>query len=231
MSNAELEQFAYVASHDLQEPLRMVTSFMAQLEKRHGATFDEKGKQYIYFAIDGAKRMRQIILDLLDFSRIGRADDEPEEVDVNAIINETLSLNRKIIEETGAKVVFENMPVIRTYGTPLLQVFQNLIGNSLKYRSADKAPVITISIKETKGYNQFSVKDNGIGISAEYFDKIFVIFQRLHNKDEYSGTGMGLAIAKKIVEKLGGKIWVESTEGVGSTFYFTISKNNKPPKK
>jgi light-regulated signal transduction histidine kinase (bacteriophytochrome) len=230
ISNAELEQFAYVASHDLQEPLRMITSFMAQLEKKYGHLVDDKGKQYIHFAIDGAKRMRQIILDLLDFSRVGRTEDDQEEVDVNSIVNETLALNRKSLEETGAKVLFENLPVIRTYRVPFRQVFQNLVGNAIKYH-ADQAPVINISCKETKTQYQFAVKDNGIGMAPEYFDKIFIIFQRLHNKDEYSGTGMGLAIAKKIVENLGGKIWVESAVGMGSTFYFTIPRNNKKIKK
>jgi len=224
ISNAELEQFAYVASHDLQEPLRMVTSFMTQLEKKYGDVVDERGKQYIHFAVDGAKRMRQIILDLLDFSRIGRAEDDREEVNFNKLINEILVLYRRQIEEVQAHLVFENLPTLQTYKTPIRQVFQNLIGNSLKYHQADKAPVINISCKETKIHFQFSVKDNGIGIAPEYFDKIFIIFQRLHNKDEYSGTGMGLAIAKKIIENLGGKIWVESSEGNGSTFYFTILK-------
>jgi PAS domain S-box-containing protein len=227
ISNAELEQFAYVASHDLQEPLRMVTSFMTQLEKKYGDVVDDKGRQYIHFAVDGAKRMRQIILDLLDFSRVGRTEDDQEKVDFNKVVNEVLALYRRQIEEIRAEVAFDNLPVIHTYKTPLRQVFQNLIGNSLKYHSAEKAPVIKISCKETKAYFQFSIKDNGIGISPEYFDKIFIIFQRLHNKDEYSGTGMGLAITKKIIEGLGGKIWVESSVEKGSTFYFTILKKDK----
>ena len=226
-SNAELEQFAFIASHDLQEPLRMVTSFMALLEKKYSDLVDDRGKQYIYFAVDGAKRMRQIILDLLDFSRVGRIEDKQEDVDLNIIVNETISLNRRIIEKNGARVIFESLPVIHTFKIPMRQVFQNLIGNSLKYRSADKEPVVSITGSETKTHYQFSVNDNGIGIAPEYFDKIFVIFQRLHNKDEYSGTGMGLSITKKIVESLGGKIWVESSLGNGSTFHFTMLKNKK----
>jgi len=224
ISNAELEQFAYVASHDLQEPLRMVTSFMTQLEKKYGDVVDDKGRQYIHFAVDGAKRMRQIILDLLDFSRVGRTEDDLEDVDFNKLLNEILALYRRQIEELDAKISFENLPVVQTYKTPIRQVLQNLVSNGLKYQKAGVSAVITISCKETKTHYQFSVKDNGIGIAPEYFEKIFIIFQRLHNKDEYSGTGMGLAIAKKIIENLGGKIWVESKEGKGSVFYFTLLK-------
>jgi PAS domain S-box-containing protein len=227
ISNAELEQFAYVASHDLQEPLRMVTSFLTQLDKKYGTIIDDKGKQYIHFAVDGAKRMRQIILDLLDFSRVGRVEDDMEEVDFNKLINEILALYRRSIEELRANIEFEDLPVFSIYKTPVRQVFQNLIGNSLKYHRKNEPPAIVIACKESKTQYQFSIKDNGIGIASEYFDKVFIIFQRLHNKDEYSGTGMGLAIAKKIIENMGGKIWIESEEGKGSTFYFTILKTNK----
>jgi len=224
ISNAELEQFAYVASHDLQEPLRMVTSFMTQLEKKYGDVVDDKGRQYIRFAVDGAKRMRQIILDLLDFSRVGNTEDDMEDVNFNKLMNEIQALYRRQIEESHAKITFENLPTLHIYKTPIRQVFQNLVGNSLKYHRKGVAPVIEIACKEAKTHYQFSVKDNGIGIAPEFFDKIFIIFQRLHNKDEYSGTGMGLAITKKIVESLGGKIWLESEEGKGSTFYFTLLK-------
>jgi PAS domain S-box-containing protein len=227
ISNAELEQFAYVASHDLQEPLRMITSFMTQLENKYGHIVDAKGKQYIHFAVDGAKRMRQIILDLLEFSRVGRTEDDLEEVNFNNLVNEILALYRKQIEEKQARIQVGSLPDLYIYKTPIRQVFQNLIGNSLKYQEPGMIPVISISCEETTSHWQFSVKDNGIGIDPEYFDKIFIIFQRLHNKEEYSGTGMGLAITKKIVENFGGKIWVESEEGKGSTFYFTILKNNK----
>ena len=227
ISNAELEQFAYVASHDLQEPLRMVTSFLTQLEKKYSDAIDAKGRQYIYFAVDGAKRMRQIILDLLEFSRVGRTEDDLEEVNFNKLINEITALYRRQIEDLGANIIFEDLPTLSTYKTPVRQVFQNLIGNSLKYHNTSAPPLIEISCKETKTHYQFAVQDNGIGISEEYFDKIFIIFQRLHNKDEYSGTGMGLALAKKIVENLGGKIWLKSTEGKGSTFYFTLLKDRQ----
>lgn len=225
ISNAELEQFAYVASHDLQEPLRMVTSFLTQIEKKYADIIDDKGKQYIHFAVDGAKRMRQIILDLLEFSRVGRAEESVESVDLNILVNDIIVLYKKKIEDKKAVIMVEKLPVIHASVVPLRQVFQNLISNALKYHKADNAPLLNISFMNNGKYWQFAVKDNGIGIDPEYFDKIFIIFQRLHNKDEYSGTGMGLAVTKKIIENLGGKIWVESEEGKGSTFYFTVLKN------
>lgn len=225
ISNAELEQFAYVASHDLQEPLRMVTSFMTQIERKYNDLLDDKGKQYIHFAVDGAQRMRQIILDLLDFSRVGRYNEAKETVNLNETINEVIALYRKKITEKHARITFSNLPVITAYKTPLRTVLQNLISNGLKYQKAGNPPVIAISCREDRDEWLIAVKDNGIGIDPAYFDKIFIIFQRLHNKDEYSGTGMGLAVTKKIVENLGGKIWVESEEGNGATFYFTILKD------
>ncbi|MEO6542279.1 MAG: PAS domain S-box protein [Ferruginibacter sp.] len=225
-SNKELEQFAYVASHDLQEPLRMVTSFLTQIEKKYGGILDEKGRQYIHFAVDGAKRMRQIILDLLEFSRVGQTEDKQEEVDLNELMDEILLLLRKKIEEKKAVITIGKLPLIKTLRSPLRQVFQNLVNNSLTYHKKDGLPEISIDVKDRENYWEFAVTDNGIGIDPEYFDKIFTIFQRLHNKDEYSGTGIGLAITKKIIKSRGGKIWVESEEGKGSTFYFTIAKQN-----
>jgi len=224
ISNRELEEFAYVASHDLQEPLRMVTSFLTQIEKKYGNIIDDKGKQYIHFAVDGAKRMRQIILDLLEFSRVGYTEDKQEIVDVNELPGEIVSLLRKKIEEKNAVITIGKLPILKTLRSPLRQVFQNLINNSLIYHSKCQQPEINITVKDNQKNWQFAVADNGIGIDPEYFDKIFTIFQRLHNKDEYSGTGIGLAITKKIIEGMGGKIWVESQEGKGSTFYFTIKK-------
>ena len=224
LSIAELEQFAFVASHDLQEPLRMITSFLTQLEKKYGDVIDDKGKKYIGFAVDGAKRMRQIILDLLEFSRVGTTEENNEELDLNELLTETKILLRKKIEEQKADIIIDPLPQINTYRSPLRQVFQNLVSNALKYSNKEIPVQVHISFKELKDHWQFEVIDNGIGINKEYFDKIFIIFQRLHNKDEYSGTGMGLAITKKIIERLGGKIWVESEEGKGSTFYFTLLK-------
>ena len=222
ISNAELEQFAYAASHDLQEPLRMVTVFLTQLEKKYSDIIDEKGKQYIYFAVDGAKRMRQIILDILQFSKVGKFEGEAQEVDTKKVVEDILSLYKKKIEKTKAIIHFDKLPVVHTFKSPLTQVIQNLIGNALKYQKPGQQPVIKIAAEELTAHWQFSIQDNGIGIGSDYYESIFIIFQRLHSKDEYSGTGIGLAIVKKIVEGMGGKIWVESKKGEGSTFFFTI---------
>ncbi len=224
ISNKELEYFAYVASHDLQEPLRMVSSFLSQLEKKYNDVIDERGKQYIHFAVDGANRMKQLILDLLEFSRVGRTGEITQVVDLNKLVDEILIMLGKQIEEKSAYITAAPLPVISTFKTPVRQVFQNLISNSLKYQQKDVKPCVTISFTETNDHWQFSVADNGIGISDKYFEKIFVLFQRLHNKDEYSGTGIGLAITKKIIENMGGEIWVNSEVGKGTTFYFTIPK-------
>ncbi|SEI74091.1 PAS domain S-box-containing protein [Dyadobacter koreensis] len=224
-SNLELEQFAYVASHDLQEPLRMITSFLTLLEKKYSESLDDKAKVYIYYAVDGAKRMRQIILDLLDFSRAGKTKEIPEKVDVGEVIHEIQTLYQKKIKDKKARIEYSEMPQLMAFRAPLRQVFQNLISNALKYHKKDQIPHIRILSTETPTHWQFCVADNGIGIDKQYFEKIFIIFQRLHNREEYSGTGMGLAITKKIVETLGGEIWVESEEKKGSSFYFTIAKN------
>lgn len=226
VSNNELEQFAYIASHDLQEPLRMVSSFMTLLNKKYGSTFDETATSYIEFALDGAKRMRQLILDLLEYSRVGKILETTEFIDLNALIEEIKILYRKQIEEQQASIlVFGTLPLIKSFKSPLLQLFQNLISNALKYSRNGIPPIIKISVS-TQDYNWlFAIEDNGIGIEEEYFEKIFVIFQRLHSREEYGGTGMGLAVTKKIVESLGGKIWLESTIKEGSTFYFSIPKD------
>ena len=224
LSNAELEQFAYVASHDLQEPLRMVTSFLSLLDLKYGSDIDDKGKKYIGFAVDGAKRMQKIILDLLEYSRAGRTKEDKEELDLNELLNEIKILLRQKIEEKNAVFTIDNLPKIMAHRSPMRQIFQNLVSNALKYSSSDIPVQISITVKELEDSFQFAVADNGIGISKDYFNKIFIIFQRLHNKDEYSGTGIGLAIVKKIIEIEGGKIWVESEEGKGSAFCFTIKK-------
>lgn len=224
LSNSELEQFAYVASHDLQEPLRMVISFLSMLEKKYGNSIDDKGKEYIGFAIDGAQRMRQIILDLLEYSKVGRTEDNKEELDLNKLVDEIKILLRKKIEEKQSIFIIDELPKIYAYRSAIRQVFQNLISNALKYSNNEIPVQIHITVKELEQHWQFAVIDNGIGIEKENFDKIFIIFQRLHSKGEYQGTGLGLAIIKKIIEMQGGKIWVESEEGKGSTFYFTIKK-------
>jgi light-regulated signal transduction histidine kinase (bacteriophytochrome) len=175
--------------------------------------------------VDGAKRMRQIILDLLDYSKIGKSEEENTEVDLNEVVHEVCLLQRKNIEELEANIEFKNLPSVYGHPSPLIQIFSNLISNSLKYRHPEIPPKVIIKAKELKKEWKFSVKDNGIGIEEEYYERIFNIFQRLHNKNEYSGTGMGLAIVKKIIEHLKGEIWLESEAGKGSTFYFTIPKS------
>ncbi len=223
-SNKELEQFAYVASHDLQEPLRMVTSFLTQIEKKYKDVLDEKGRKYIFLAVDGAIRMRKIILDLLEYSRAGRMEYELEEVNMDELLEQVVSMNRTMIGEKHALVKWENMPAIKAGRTPMQLLFQNLISNSLKYQKPGITPVIKITASETPTHWQFHVADNGIGISPMFYDKIFLLFQRLHNKDEYSGTGIGLTVCKRIVEKHKGEIWLESIENEGTTFHFSIAK-------
>ncbi|SHM77692.1 PAS domain S-box-containing protein [Cyclobacterium lianum] len=224
ISNKELEQFAYVASHDLQEPLRMVSSFIGLLDKKYGQLLDEKGHQYIGFALGGAKRMRQIILDLLEYSRVGKTDEGLKIIQLDEILDEVCLLHKKAIAEKRAKVVYDRLPALITYKSPMMQLFGNLIGNALRYSKEDGSPVIHITASAEGDQWLFAVADNGIGIDPQFHEKIFIIFQSLHSKEKYGGTGMGLAIVKKIVENLGGKIWVESEEGVGSTFYFSLPK-------
>jgi signal transduction histidine kinase/ligand-binding sensor domain-containing protein len=222
--NKELEQFAYVASHDLQEPLRMVTSYLTQLDRKYRDVFDEKGKQYIHFAVDGATRMRQIILDLLEYSRIGITEGNRENIDLNVLVNDIVILHQMEIKEKNAVIHYSSLPVVNGYKVLLRQVFQNLIGNALKYSCKNRDTKIEITATELSNCWEFAVIDNGIGIDKQYFDKVFILFQRLHNKDEFSGTGIGLAVTKKIIENMGGRIWVESREGEGSTFFFTLTK-------
>ena len=225
-SNAELEQFAYIASHDLQEPLRMVTSFLTQLNKKYKDQLDPKAQQYIYFATDGAVRMRQILLDLLEYSRVGRMDYKIEAIDLNVLINEIISLHRDLILESKGEIIFNKLPIIYAAPLPLQRVLANLITNALKYQNADNNAEIKIEVFDEIDFWQIDIVDNGIGIEEQFFEKIFVVFQRLHSKDNYSGTGIGLAICKKIIENHGGKIWVSSKINKGSTFHITIKKQN-----
>lgn len=224
VSNLELEQFAFVASHDLQEPLRMITSFLTQLDRKYQLVLDEKAKQYIYFAVDGAKRMRQIILDLLEYSRVGRSESIQEEINMNELLGEVTLLLQKKIREKQASIRIDPLPVICSYRSPVRQVFQNLVSNALKYSKKEELPNIHVGVTDQPGFWQFFVADNGIGIHPDYFEKVFILFQRLHASSEYSGTGLGLTISKKITESLGGKIWLESVEGQGTTFYVQIPK-------
>ena len=222
-SNKELEQFAYVASHDLQEPLRMVSSFMQLLEKKYSPQMDDTAKQYIHFAVDGAERMKKLILDLLSFSRISTEQHFNDNVNLNDMISEVKLNLMNVIMENDATIMVEKLPVIKANKIQISQLFQNLIINAIKYRSS-KNPEIKIGSTEETGYYRFYVKDNGIGIDSKYFEKIFVIFQRLHNRTEFSGTGIGLSICKKIAEKHKGYLKVESIVGQGSTFSFYYPK-------
>ncbi|MEV8630138.1 ATP-binding protein [Streptosporangium sp. NPDC051023] len=222
-SNGELEQFAYVASHDLQEPLRKVASFTQMLDQRYGDQLDDRAKQYIAFAVDGAKRMQLLINDLLDFSRVGRTGGEPAPVDANVPLRTALDNLAAPIEESGATVTSDELPTVRGNRPQLTQLFQNLIGNAVKFRSQEP-PEIHIGVRRDGDVWEFSCSDNGIGIESKYTDRIFLIFQRLHGRDVYAGTGIGLALCKKIVEYHGGRIWVESEapDKPGTTFRWTL---------
>ena len=236
-SNEELEQFAYVASHDLQEPLRMVTNYMQLLDQRYGAQLDKNAHEFMAFAMDGAMRMRQLIQDLLAYSRVGSRAKPFERIDAQEIVDRAM-LNLKVaIEETEAVIKCDSLPVIDGDPVQLTQLFQNLLSNAIKFRKLDEAPRIRISAKpaaapesaaaqapihQDRKWTQISITDNGIGIPPDNFERIFVIFQRLHARDKYPGTGIGLSICKKIVERHGGRIWVESVPEKSTTFHFTL---------
>jgi len=226
-SNAELEQFAYVASHDLQEPLRKVASFCQLLEKRYGDQLDERGTEYIAFAVDGAKRMQALISDLLTFSRVGRLNATYDDVALDASLNAALANLESAIDESGAEVVRPaSLPRVVGDPTLLAMLWQNLVGNAVKFRKPGEVPRIVIECAPGLGDQQdlwsFAVSDNGIGVAAEFVDKVFVIFQRLHARETYGGTGIGLALCKKIVEHHGGTIWIDTSYTAGARFRFTL---------
>ncbi|AWL42168.1 MULTISPECIES: ATP-binding protein [unclassified Streptomyces] len=222
-SNSELEQFAYVASHDLQEPLRKVASFCQLLEKRYGTELDDRGKQYIAFAVDGAKRMQVLINDLLTFSRVGRVQESWKPVDLDRSLDRALGNLTLAVEDAGATVVRENpLPELLGDATTLAMVWQNLIGNAIKFRRPDVPCRITIGcVREGEDWH-LTVADNGIGIAPEFSDKVFVIFQRLHARDEYEGTGIGLSLCRKIIEFHGGRIWLDPEPTEGTLIHFTL---------
>lgn len=223
-SNAELQQFAYVASHDLQEPLRMIGSYTQLLEKRYGEKLDQDAREFMEFIIDGAARMKQLIEDLLAYSRVGTRGKELRPVKAQAALDRALVNLRAALEQSGAAVTHDPLPEVNADDTQLAQLLQNLIANAIKFRKKDEAPRIHVGVEGAGGVWRFCVSDNGIGIEPQYFERIFMVFQRLHTQDEYAGTGIGLAICKKVVERHSGRIWVESTPGKGSKFHFTLPK-------
>ena len=220
-SNRDLEQFAYVASHDLQEPLRKVASFCQLLQRRYAGQLDERADQYIGFAVDGAQRMQRLINDLLAFSRIGRLTAGFTDVDLDRVLTEVTS---QLESRAGddAEIIWSDLPTVEGEEPLLTTLFVNLIGNSLKFRRPDVPPVIHVSVERDENEWRINVRDNGIGIEAEFADKVFVIFQRLHARDAYEGTGIGLAIVKKIVEYHGGRIWLDLDVTEGTSIYFTL---------
>jgi PAS domain S-box-containing protein len=223
-SNDELQQFAYVASHDLQEPLRTVASFTQLLARRYEGKLDSDADEFIGYIVDASIRMKQQIEDLLEFSRVITQGGNFEKINVNDVLKQVISSLKTLINENNAEISYDTLPEVVADYRQIARLFQNIITNSIKFRKPDEAPKIDISAKKDEKTDKyvFSVRDNGMGIDPKYQDRIFTIFQRLHTMDEYSGTGIGLAVAKKIVERHGGHIWVESELGKGSTFYFTL---------
>lgn len=222
-TNNELRQFAYITSHDLNEPLRMITSFLGLLSKQYYDKLDNEGREYIDFAVDGAERMKKLIKDLLSYSRIDTLAAQHKHVNLGKVLDNVLLNLDTAISDSQAKIKMDQLPVVNAEPTQITQLFQNLVGNAIKFKG-DKKPEIKIIVKDEEAYWEFVVVDNGIGIKKEYFDKIFGIFERLHSREEYEGTGIGLAICKKIVERHDGKIWVESEPGNGAAFHFTLPK-------
>ncbi|NET30728.1 MAG: hypothetical protein F6K19_01825 [Cyanothece sp. SIO1E1] len=222
-SNVELEQFAYVASHDLQEPLRVVNSYTQLLAERYQDQLDAKADKYIGYIVDSNNRMRQLIQRLLDYSRVDSQGHKHEPTSCEYIFNQVCANLQIVIQETGALITHTPLPVVTADASQLIQLFQNLIGNAIKFRG-EEPPQVHISAEPREQEWVFSVRDHGIGIEPEYVEQIFLIFQRLHTRRKYSGTGIGLAICKKIIERHGGWIWVESVVGEGSTFYFTLPR-------
>jgi light-regulated signal transduction histidine kinase (bacteriophytochrome) len=223
--NVELEQFAYIVSHDLQEPLRTISSFVELLQKKYDGQFDEKADRYFNYVLDASQRMKLLIKNLLDYSRIGKKK-EMEQVDCNKTLHEVLADLGVAISDANADIQHKPLPVVNGYPMELKQLFQNLIINAVKFRKKDVEPQIKISAEQINNHWEFSFADNGIGIEKKHNEKIFQIFQRLHTRSEYEGSGIGLAHCKKIAELHKGKIWVESESGVGATFYFTIPQNS-----
>ena len=223
-SNLELQQFAYVASHDLQEPLRMTISYLSLLQRRYADKLDPKAMEYVINATQGGERMRELIDDLLEYSRVDSKGAPFTAVDMGKVMERTLELLKVPIDESQASIEVGFLPVISADESQMVQVLQNLVGNAIKFNDKGR-PRVQITAVPRPSEWVFSVKDDGIGLDMKYADKIFQMFQRLHSKDEYPGSGVGLAIAKKIIERHGGRIWVDSEEGKGATFHFTIPRS------
>ncbi|EKD42594.1 MAG: hypothetical protein ACD_73C00088G0001, partial [uncultured bacterium] len=221
-SNAELEQFAYVASHDLQEPLRMVASYTQLLEKKYSDKLDPQAREFIKYAVDGVMRMQQLIRDLLEYSRVGTRLKELVPVDLQIVLKKVTDNLKIAIEESGTKIIADQLPSVLADETQMIQLIQNLIGNAIKFRKKDLNPIIELKSEKKDHEWIIKIQDNGIGIDTRYKDKIFVIFQRLHTQKQYPGTGIGLAVCKKIVERHGGRIWIESGPEMGTTFFFSL---------
>jgi light-regulated signal transduction histidine kinase (bacteriophytochrome) len=226
-SNEELDQFASIASHDLQEPLRMVASYTQLLSRRYSGKLDADADEFIAFAVDGASRMQRLIKDLLAYSRVGTKGKELLETSSEKALQQALINLRGAIEDSRAVVTYDSLPIVLADEMQLIQLFQNLIGNAVKYQSPGIPKVHVSAVKNGGEKWMFSVQDNGLGIESQYFDKIFGMFQRLHKREEFVGTGIGLAICKKIVERHGGSITVESQSGQGSTFRFALAESEK----
>ncbi len=220
-SNQELEQFAYVASHDLQEPLRAIAGMVQLLQQRYQGKLDERADEYIQLTVEAATRMQKLINDLLAYSRVGRRDNQFERIEIDKVLKSALANLTVAIRESEAVVTHDPLPTLVVDSTQLAQVFQNLIGNGIKFRG-DRPPEVHIGALELDDAWRFEVRDNGIGIEPQYYERIFQIFQRLHGRNDYPGTGIGLSLCQKIVENHGGRIWIESEAGQGSRFYFTI---------
>jgi light-regulated signal transduction histidine kinase (bacteriophytochrome) len=221
-SNRDLEQFAYVASHDLQEPLRMVAGFLQLLRDRHAGKLDGKAKEYIGFAVEGAGRMSQLISDLLEYSRVQTRTPQPAPTDMKTVFRQAVANCQASIRQAQAAVTCEDLPTVLGDQAQLVQLLQNLLGNAVKFRRPDAPPEVRVGARRQADHWLFWVQDNGIGIQEDQAERLFLIFQRLHAQEKYPGTGIGLAICKKIVERHGGRIWVEPMPGGGSKFLFTI---------
>jgi PAS domain S-box-containing protein len=221
-SNEDLERFAYISSHDLQEPLRTMITFTQLLERRYKGKLDPDADEYIQYLVSGGKRMQALVQDLLEFSRVNTKGAGFRPTNATTVVDDALAFLHSKAHENGATITYDELPSVMADPGQLQMVFQNLISNAIKFRKPDVPPEIHISAQKQDGMIQFTVKDNGIGIEPQYFEKIFVIFQRLHGMDQYEGTGIGLAIVKRIIDRHGGRIWVESEPGKGSTFHFTV---------